>query len=193
MELATETRCGAKWWKMNNREATLKGLIARGERYEDVAVKMETTVGSICAKASRLKIGRGQPPQPFFWHGKPTPLSPEAPDRAYHEIMARQKREAAERRGFTVKIEKLEPHHCRFPIGDPRHQQCCGIRRVPGSPYCAEHAARCVGQERGPSAGLYSTPGGWTRVHGGSQSGADHIWIADARTFEIHEPEPAPA
>jgi GcrA cell cycle regulator len=43
-----------------------------------------------------------------------------------------------------VTFAELEPHHCRWPIGEPRLPdfRFCGCRRVEGKPYCAEHVIR---------------------------------------------------
>lgn len=41
----------------------------------------------------------------------------------------------------AVTFADLEPHHCRWPIGDPRNSdfRFCGCRRVIGKPYCEGH------------------------------------------------------
>lgn len=40
-----------------------------------------------------------------------------------------------------VKLIDLEPHHCRWPIGDPRHPDFgfCGARKTVASTYCQQH------------------------------------------------------
>lgn len=42
-----------------------------------------------------------------------------------------------------VTFAQLEPHHCRFPFGDPRQPdfRFCGCRRVLQKPYCEAHVA----------------------------------------------------
>jgi len=42
-------------------------------------------------------------------------------------------------------LADLEPNDCKFPVGDPGTPGFgfCASGRVPGLPYCAEHAARC--------------------------------------------------
>jgi GcrA cell cycle regulator len=45
-----------------------------------------------------------------------------------------------------VALADLEAHHCRFGVGDPKHDAdfgFCGADKVPGLPYCADHARRC--------------------------------------------------
>lgn len=145
MELATvEAPRGARWWKAENREDRLRHRIRSGMKYEDIAVDLGTSLGSVCAKADRLGIGRGQPPQPFFWHGKPTSEAKEPTDGVYQEIEARQKAEAEFRDGLTISLVDSDDHHCRFVIGDPAKGRICGVRRKPGSFYCKEHHARCA-------------------------------------------------
>lgn len=43
-----------------------------------------------------------------------------------------------------VSLLDLEPHHCRWPISeyDGPVQGFCGARKVPGTSYCATHAAK---------------------------------------------------
>lgn len=43
----------------------------------------------------------------------------------------------------AVSFEELEPHHCKWPSGDPKRPdfRFCGRRRELGSPYCQEHTA----------------------------------------------------
>lgn len=40
-----------------------------------------------------------------------------------------------------VSFMDLEPHHCRWPVGEPT-QGFCGCDKVPGLSYCEHHAAR---------------------------------------------------
>jgi|ERR1700722_2926491 len=41
----------------------------------------------------------------------------------------------------AVTFGELAPHHCKFPIGDPRRSdfRFCGGQRLANKPYCAEH------------------------------------------------------
>ncbi len=41
-----------------------------------------------------------------------------------------------------VAFADLEPHHCRWVIGEPTDGQFCGCKSVPGLPYCEHHARR---------------------------------------------------
>lgn len=41
----------------------------------------------------------------------------------------------------VVTMAELQPHHCRFPLGDPRQSdfRYCGHYKVDGRPYCQPH------------------------------------------------------
>jgi len=41
----------------------------------------------------------------------------------------------------VLSVIALEPHHCRWPVGEPL-QGFCGCNKVPGTSYCEHHAAR---------------------------------------------------
>lgn len=44
----------------------------------------------------------------------------------------------------VTSVLDLEPHHCRWPVGDPKHAGFgyCGCKKVEGLPYCNAHARR---------------------------------------------------
>lgn len=46
--------------------------------------------------------------------------------------------------GPVVTFSALEPHHCRFPYGDPRSKDFgfCGCQKLAGSPYCPAHTRK---------------------------------------------------
>jgi GcrA cell cycle regulator len=46
---------------------------------------------------------------------------------------------------FQVTIHELQPHHCRYPIGDPRQPdfRYCGRFQYGNGPYCLEHQQLC--------------------------------------------------
>lgn len=58
-----------------------------------------------------------------------------------------------------VSFEHLAPHHCRWPVGDPKQPDFgfCGKTKVPGLPYCTAHAQRAYrprgGAPEEPAAG----------------------------------------
>jgi hypothetical protein len=43
----------------------------------------------------------------------------------------------------AVTFAELQPWHCKWPFGDPRHSDFhfCGCRRLDSGPYCENHAA----------------------------------------------------
>lgn len=46
-----------------------------------------------------------------------------------------------------VTFAELEPHHCRWPIGDPKHSdfRFCGCNHLEGKPYCRAHTIEAGG------------------------------------------------
>jgi GcrA cell cycle regulator len=42
-----------------------------------------------------------------------------------------------------VGLIELEPHHCRWPLGEHPAVTFCGADSYPGLPYCGRHAAIC--------------------------------------------------
>lgn len=70
-----------------------------------------------------------------------------------------------------VKHDDLEPHHCRWPIGDPREPEFhfCGATKVTGLPYCTGHAVRAYDGHVRPAAKSMARPqvtyriGAWQR------------------------------
>ncbi len=56
-------------------------------------------------------------------------------------------------------IETLTPHSCRWPIGDPTHEDFhfCGRTKMPGLPYCEFHAHKAY-QPLQSSAGRKTEP-----------------------------------
>lgn len=210
MELATvEPVKGPLWWKTQDRETRLQQKIRSGMKYEDIAAELGTSLGSICAKANRLGInrggpecgrGRGQPPQPFFWHGKPVSEAREPADGVYLEIEARQKAEADFRGSVTVSLVDSDDHHCRFVIGDPTKGRICGVRRKPGSFYCKEHHARCTSQiteaqlaARRENSQHATASARWRALYirkFTSGMAKEAMWCVDIRTLEMDHPAP---
>jgi len=54
-------------------------------------------------------------------------------------------------------VAQLEPHHCRYPYGDPKHRGTFGYcgrdRRDIDTPYCPEHHALCRLPPKGDKVG----------------------------------------
>lgn len=61
-----------------------------------------------------------------------------------------------------VKLVDLEPHHCRFPLGEVGTSEFgfCPEDHMPGVPYCKDHYARCLT----PVVPATRAVGGVTRV-----------------------------
>ena len=63
-----------------------------------------------------------------------------------------------------VTLINLKPHHCKYPIGDPRDEEFryCGKTRKSNHPYCAEHHRATVQPfpVRRPTSGHFRASGG---------------------------------
>lgn len=83
------------------------------------------------ASITAISAGRKSPAtkptkKPFEWmKAEPLPPEPEPPAQ-------------------LVALVDLEPHHCRFPHGDPKQEGFgfCGSQVVEGLSYCASHARK---------------------------------------------------
>jgi len=126
------------------------GIVYRNAREED---RRST---HLAAPRIRRKPGRAprvtgtctapavpRPAQPVQTDSKPA--QPQAPEERPSQALL-----AAPRRRLTA--DELEPHHCRWPYGDPRAADFtfCGRARHPLRPYCAEHL-RLAGRDRDPA------------------------------------------
>lgn len=135
----------------------LKDLAAKGLSASQIGKKIGCTRSAVLGKLNRMKIHcrplpdndgrRGRPPKPrlcsvqpvqrkrsvvtgtFLHGGEPT------------QPMPQQRASDVAR----VAIFDLEPHHCRFPVGEPT-EGFCGHAKVEGLPYCEEHVARCYAE-----------------------------------------------
>lgn len=88
---------------------------------------------TIRSKFTRRKADAPKPRPPQVVHSKnfrfEPPREPAAPIQQQADDIAR------------VQLLDLEPHHCRWPVGEPT-TGFCGCNKVPGLSYCASHAAR---------------------------------------------------
>ena len=85
--------------------------------------------------SGKTRVERHKKPPPPAPYSRPMPVLPAAylPPMHIDDIA-------------TVTFSGLEPHHCRFGVGDPRAPEFgfCGLHHVPGTPYCAAHLYRCM-------------------------------------------------
>lgn len=131
----------------------LRELVKRGTPYQDIARKLGCSVGAVCGKVSRLKIGRGTRDtstsrlyHPIRGEGKPrrprAPAMPHEPDEEYFAIIAKLDKESAHRTD-TVSLIDADDGMCRFIIGEDSKGQCCGKPSLLGARYCQHHFNRC--------------------------------------------------
>ncbi len=130
-------------WRSNAAIDELKRYVDLGIPYPSIAQRMGTTVGSICGKVHRLKIGKGPKyPDRLYLKAKRGPDT--TPSIEHLRILKRQAIEAAAREGTTIALESADDCHCRYVIGDPAQRRICGAPRLEGTPYCQEHATLCM-------------------------------------------------
>ena len=122
----------------------LKTYVEMRIPYPDIASRLKTTTGAVCAKVSRLGIGLGPKTQQVTYRKREAPEF-EVTDPAYLEISRELKHEARIRAGTTVHLDEAGDHQCTYVIGEPKHRQVCGDQRKGAGPYCAAHAKRCRG------------------------------------------------
>jgi GcrA cell cycle regulator len=134
--------------------ARLGELHRLGHSASEIGRLMGTTKNSIIGKVrrlglsscdnARLKLNKAMP-KPVVVPARPMPVEASKP------VLAR--------KSALVSFGDLEPHHCKFPIGDPREDAFgfCGQQRVPGRPYCECCTQRSV-QPREPRVSRKSHP-----------------------------------
>lgn len=120
---------GAIGLKFNKTRGSVAGLIHRERN------KKDSTIGAYRGHVSHTK-------RPHKRTGMPTQvellresLTPEA-------VVPRKKRVRVKLLDpERVTLLQLKPHHCRFPIGDPRYPdfKFCGGERYGKGPYCQMH------------------------------------------------------
>jgi len=109
------------------------GIVHRNKRLREIGFKLPS------GNAMRKSPKRRNVPEPVRSKAKPTrpktatpPIEPEPIIETKLENLV----------PLMVLLEDLKPHHCRFPIGDPRFYDdfgFCGHAKSKGSPYCAAH------------------------------------------------------
>lgn len=154
--------CHHEWTE--ERTELFKNLCAEGLSHSQIAARLGITRNASCGKAHRLGLSRGKghaangriggialrlARKPKRSHGKsfqfglarttsPRPARDEAAGvSVLHPFLA----DAPP--SLNIKLENLEPHHCRYIAGDDR--LFCGNEQREGSSYCGFHAALCGG------------------------------------------------
>jgi GcrA cell cycle regulator len=107
----------------------LQDLWVKGRTSGEIAIRLKTTRGSVMGKIRRLNIHRKKPV-------KTKAVIVKKPAANY--AVARVPKLWF---GVCDAVSKLQPEHCRWPIGDTKKRDfrfCCK-QKTPTSPYCQEH------------------------------------------------------
>ena len=146
-----------RWWTLEL-DIALRDSVVAGKAWLDIAASLHMTRDQVARRASRLGLKRGMSFQDAArrireWDKrrkdirarhvqrhesrKPTARKPAVPRWVFRDEWA-EIREIP-RSKHNVTFFELEPHHCRFPIGDPKTEEFrfCGALRLDNMPYCA--------------------------------------------------------
>jgi hypothetical protein len=149
-----------RWWTLEL-DIVLRDSVVAGKAWVDIAASLHMTRDQVARRASRLGLKRGMSFQDAArrireWDKRrkdirapnvhrhetrnPAARKPAVP----HWVFRDERTEIREipRSKRNVTFLELEPHHCRYPIGDPKTKEFrfCGALRLDNMPYCA----RCL-------------------------------------------------
>ena len=128
----------------DNRVAVLKKLWGEGKTAAEIASELGgVTRNAVIGKAHRLKLSNRnntvQSPKKVKKKAavvrKPAPANANVAPKKKTVLKSDLDRE-------RIPLVDLAANQCKWPIGDPKteHFGFCGDRKVPGIPYCVEHA-----------------------------------------------------
>jgi hypothetical protein len=137
-------------------DIVLRDSIVAGRAWQDIAASLHLSRDQVARRASRLGLKRGMSFKDAarrvrIWDKrredrslfhvrreikKPASTRPIVPDWVFR--VEQSKTYEIPRAKHNVTFVELEPHHCRYPFGDPKTKEFrfCGAPRVDGKPYC---------------------------------------------------------
>ena len=118
-----------------DRIKTLMALWAEGISTLEIGRRLGVTKNSVVGKVHRLGLPKRQ---------SPISSSPRTPRIAKPTVPIRIKPQTVPISVNMVKMEKLTTGMCKWPEGEPGHEdfRFCGQPALEGKPYCAAHCAR---------------------------------------------------
>ena len=140
----------------DERVEILKKLWAEGFSCSQIAMRLgRVSRNAVIGKVSRLGLAdrvtvvskKGQRPsinsRPRITPDRARFPSFDADTKSLASVEARSAKDDIGR----VTFDELAESHCRYVVGDVRTAyKFCGAEKVPGLPYCGDHAARCYAQ-----------------------------------------------
>lgn len=123
------------WTK--ERIAKLQKMWEKGHSASQIAEELgEVTRNAVIGKAHRLGLS-----------GRPSPVK--NPEKKAQKPKPKTKKAPKEETAKVITLLMLTERMCKWPIGHPGEAgfHFCGLKSVPGHPYCAEHAGLAY-QER---------------------------------------------
>lgn len=115
----------------DDRIAKLKKMWEKGLSASQIAEELgEVTRNAVIGKAHRLGLS-----------GRPSPVKSKEKKKAKSKPAP--KKVKKEEKEQLITLLMLTDRMCKWPIGHPGEEKFhfCGIKSVPGQPYCAEHSA----------------------------------------------------
>ncbi len=128
----------------------------------------------------QAKIKTGLPTL-MTWGGNPKPVE------RYVDRLPRNRRPFDPAKMVTTL--ELEPHHCRYPIGDPRSQsfRYCGETAIPGRSYCPDCNRVVTVPADDAATGVNFASDGETRDGTGKATHETQAPAGEAPTLELEE------
>ncbi len=131
-------RVGHQWERRDDAYvANVKKLLSEKVSIRQIAEQLNVGPGVISGLMRRHKLKSKRPP------GEPRKAPKVKPQPQSSKPLAAQPIIEDAPPPGGIPLRDLEAHHCRWPLGDPRHPDFgfCGKHKRHGS-YCAEHAER---------------------------------------------------
>lgn len=113
-----------------------------GRMHRTLGKKDNASAARARALSGKMKAKMGKKTKARHFVQRPaTPTEVESSRREWAEFQAKSAAKPDAPAVKELRLLDLEPHHCRWPIGEPT-EGFCGDRKVIGLPYCRDHALR---------------------------------------------------
>lgn len=113
----------------------LRDLWSQNIRVIEIAKTLKISRNAVIGKASRLRLPMRVRPGMRSTERKPRVAGPQLKKSIPFKLKEVPKAIS------PVSLADIKPHQCRWPIGDPKHDDfhMCGGQRVDSGPYCQGH------------------------------------------------------
>lgn len=130
-------------WK----ERKLEELVSQKKSASQIGEVLNTSRCSVISKVHRMGLTlhfsppRRSPVERAIRYRPPKPRKTKAPVSGFPSVSEEATELPPDQSEFKCSFEQLQPHHCRWPMGDPGSVDFgfCGARKFEGYSYCARH------------------------------------------------------